>query len=208
MEQGTEIAIRLLAAGYAVSRVAETLQCDEDTIEAVQDAYAHQIEEAADEIGSTPAAPAAVERPLTHDERIDAAEAHALEKVSNMLPMETNIVRAAKLFQILNSAKRRDSGEGLAPGTHVTVDNRQVVYLDVPDHMRRKPDYTTNAQNEVVAVEGRPLAIASSKQVNSLAGILQEADDTLLETEHETEAVLIDDGQAPSVSQGQAQHST
>ena len=176
--QGTDIAIRLLAAGYTASSVADTLNCEVDVIEAVQEEYSQQIADTALEISRTPAAKeSSTTKELSHDANIDKAEALALEKLMRMLPMETNIMRAAKLFQTLNSAKRRDSGEGLQPGTHVTVDNRQVVMLNIPEHMCKRPEFTTNAQNEVVAVQGRPLAIAGSDQIKRMAGLLEETTD-------------------------------
>ena len=167
---GTSIAIRLLAAGYDASQVASDLEVDLDVIQAVIEEYQQQIVDMATSINKTPTTEVVAPPALSHDQKIDAVESKLLEKLDAMVGTEVNTMKVAKLFQVINSAKRRSNGEGITSGP-VTVDNRQVVMLNLPEHLTRVPEYQTNPQNEVVAVEGRPLAIASTRQVARLAGL-------------------------------------
>lgn len=187
MEQGEKLAIRLLATGHTVAEAAALLECDTDVIDAVQEAYAQQIIDEREQLPEhVTATSTEVAETLTHDQKLHRAEATALEKLEVGLSTETNLMKIGRIFQLLNSAKRRDTGEGLENGP-VTIDNRKIVVLNLPEKAIKRPDITVNHLNEVVAVEGQELTIASSKFINELAGLSEENTD-------ENQGVLIEGG--------------
>lgn len=91
-----------------------------------------------------------------HDSKIDALEREALAKMQGLLQYETNLMRAAKVFQIANNAVRRSQGVS-------SSENGPVVSITLPAAMAVGIKVTTDKQ--VVEIAGRSMATMSSKQV-------------------------------------------
>lgn len=91
-----------------------------------------------------------------HDSKIDALEREALAKMQGLLQYETNLMRAAKVFQIANNAVRRSQGVS-------SSENGPVVSITLPTAMAVGIKVTTDKQ--VVEIAGRSMATMSSKQV-------------------------------------------
>ena len=94
-----------------------------------------------------------------HDTKLANTETKALEKVSQMLDYVTKPIEAAKIFQVLNNAKRR----GATEAEKQTVINSQntVVMLQLPSIIKQK--FTTNTNNEVVQIGDRPMVTMDSQ---------------------------------------------
>lgn len=94
-----------------------------------------------------------------HDDNLSKTEAKALEKVNTMLDYVTKPVEAARIFQILNAAKRRGATE--AEKSLVINSTNTVVMLQLPNVIRQK--FITNQQNEVVQIGDRPMVTMDSQ---------------------------------------------
>ena len=94
-----------------------------------------------------------------HDNKLATTEAKALDKVSTMLDYVTKPTEAARIFQILNAAKRR----GVTEAEKSLVVNQQttVVMLQLPDVVKQK--FITNTNNEVVQIGDRPMVTMDSQ---------------------------------------------
>jgi ribosomal 50S subunit-recycling heat shock protein len=108
---------------------------------------------------------------------LDAIEEMVLTKIKATIPLETDLMKLTKVLHVVNSAKRRSKGEGMPAAGNVTINNQQVVSLQLPKHLRKQVEYTTNPQNEVVEINGKCLSIASNKQVERLAGLSTDEED-------------------------------
>lgn len=91
-----------------------------------------------------------------HDSKIDALERDALAKMQGLLQYETNLMRAAKVFQIANNAVRRSQGVS-------SNESGPVVSITLPAAMAVGIKVTTDKQ--VVEIAGRSMATMSSQQV-------------------------------------------
>ena len=94
-----------------------------------------------------------------HDDNLSKTEAKALEKVNTMLDYVTKPVEAARIFQILNAAKRRGATE--AEKSLVINSTNTVVMLQLPNVVKQK--FITNQQNEVVQIGDRPMVTMDSQ---------------------------------------------
>ena len=94
-----------------------------------------------------------------HDSKLATTESKALAKVEQMLDYITKPMEAAKVFQVLNAAKRRGASEA----EQQTVINSQntVVMLQLPNIVKQK--FTTNNNNEVVQIGDRPMVTMDSQ---------------------------------------------
>ena len=94
-----------------------------------------------------------------HDDKLGKTEAKALDRVNTMLDYVTKPIEAARIFQILNTAKRR----GVTEAEKALVVNSQntVVMLQLPDVVKQK--FITNANNEVVQIGDRPMVTMDSQ---------------------------------------------
>ena len=101
------------------------------------------------------------------DDKMDYLESIALEKLELAMAFEMDPLKLLKIFQSLNSAKRRSEGEG-KPATSTTIHAETVVQLQMPARMLKEmasPDFQTNSNNEVIEVSGRAMATATNTQV-------------------------------------------
>jgi hypothetical protein len=202
MQRGTKIVIELLAAGKSASEVAEIIGCTDEEVLSVASAYETEITTKRNDIAiSKPVT--ANEAAETRDQRLDGIEDALIAKMENMVPLQTDIMKVASVFKVVNGAKRRSTGEG-HQGT--TINN--VVQLNLPEHIRKNPEYVLNGQSQVVSVGGRGLSVASTDQIKDLAGLGEETEnDTISETT--TNAVQrTGTGQVSEALREEAAHST
>ena len=94
-----------------------------------------------------------------HDDKLSTTEAKALDKVNAMLDYVTKPLEAARIFQVLNAAKRRGATE--AEKATVINNHNTVVMLQLPDVVKQK--FITNQQNEVVQIGDRPMVTMDSQ---------------------------------------------
>ena len=120
MERGTKIAIEMLGKGLSQVEVSRILGCTESAISQVVTSYSEQISELAVTANAVTA---------SLDEQMEQIEHLLVEKIRNAIPLETDVMKLARLFQTINGAKRRSKGEG-ATG-NVTLDFRD--YADTSD---------------------------------------------------------------------------
>lgn len=150
-------AISLLGSGYGQSQVALAL--------GVTDSWISQLvgeSDAFDEIGKLRSAQL-FER-VEVDKNVDEIEKLALQKVKDKLVFVKSPVEAARIYSILNGAKRK------AANTNPVDDknNSQTVTITLPKasaglHIQ------LNQNNQVIEVEGRSMATLPSRALPSLA---------------------------------------
>ena len=81
------------------------------------------------------------------DDRLDALEDECIKKLEEMLGMVYKPMEVARIFQLVNAAKRRGTGADQAAST---VINNQVVNLIMPQVLAQK--FHANSDNQVVEV--------------------------------------------------------
>jgi hypothetical protein len=148
-----EHAIHLLAQGIPTAQVAAAC--------GVSEAYISQLKADPDtrqEIAEKQAASSIED--ITFDTSLDAAEGLALDKIQRALPF-ANLGQAIAAFRILNGAKRKaDPVQQVDNSVNVTVN------LTLP--AAALPRYITNAQNEIVEVEGKTMLSATAKTLDTI----------------------------------------
>jgi hypothetical protein len=101
------------------------------------------------------------------DDKMDYLESIALDKLETAIAIEMDSMKLLKLFQTLNSAKRRSEGEGQG-NNHTTIHAEKVVQLQMPARMLKQqasPSFETNSNNEVIKVGSTDMATATNTQV-------------------------------------------
>ncbi len=147
-------AITLLAQGIATSQVAAAIGCD--------DSYISQLKadpEVQQKIAEMSASQTLAD--VTFDSTLERAESLALEKIEKNLPFAT-LGQAMAAFRALNGARRRKDGV-VNPGSTGTTIN---VNLTLP--AAALPRYVTNAQSEIVEVEGKTMISATPKTIDQI----------------------------------------
>lgn len=158
MKKGTDIAIDLLGKGIDEADCAHILGANVADIQAIALQYKDKIAEmlvVKEEVHAT------------LDAKMDAIENTLVDKIKNAIQFESDPMKLVKTFQIMNGAKRRSQGEG-QPGTNISITDNRVVALNLPNSTVN-PQFKTNANNEVVEVDGKHLVSATSKQVLEMA---------------------------------------
>jgi hypothetical protein len=85
----------------------------------------------------------------------------ALEKIEKNLPFAT-LGQAMAAFRVLNGARRRKDGVATPGDGSVTVN----VSLTLPANAM--PRYVTNAQSEIVEVDGKTMVSATPKTIDQI----------------------------------------
>lgn len=101
------------------------------------------------------------------DEELDNLEDVLLSKLKTALPMMVQPALLLKSFQVINGAKRRAT-----PVQEQTIIHNNIVNLEFPT--ATSVQFRSNPKNEIIEVEGRPLATLPSNIVASMAANLQE----------------------------------
>lgn len=100
---------------------------------------------------------------IAHDSRVESVEAKALHAVEQKLPFVRNAMEAARIFQILNSSKKRLQ----VSGSQAESLGAQQVTIVLPK--AAAVQITMNSINQVIEVQGRSMATLPSRSLPSLA---------------------------------------
>lgn len=101
------------------------------------------------------------------DSRYDRLEDRLLERLEEIVPFMSRAAEVTRAIQVVNSAKRRGS-----PLEHqAQLESTRQVVLNMPVQIIQQFQLSPN--NEVIAVEGKPMITASSGQVSTMAEVLR-----------------------------------
>jgi transcriptional regulator with XRE-family HTH domain len=147
-------ALSLLAQGIPANQVAETIGVSESYISQLmsEEDFAAQLQTVKVQ---------AAQEDLDYDKRIDKAEEVFLERIESKSAF-ANLQQSLQAFKVLNTAKRRRDSRVQTPGVQIG----QIVNITVPISVL--PQYKTNAQNEIVEVEGKTMVSASPKRLEEI----------------------------------------
>ena len=150
-----EQVFNLLASGLPASMVASSLS--------ISESYISQLlsnSEFRDRVSSARLSKS--KNFIARDEKLELTEAKALERLSLLLPMITKPAEAAKIYQVLNNAKRTVTAlpTSNSPST-------QTVVLNLPK--TASVSFTlSHATNQVMEVDGRSMAPLPASKVKEL----------------------------------------
>lgn len=159
-----EFIMELLAAGKeSQATIATIVGCDSSYISQllVDQNFVQELNEKKTKLGNSGSnrSLAQVQANTSHDMKLDTLEDRAMTRLGQLIPSITKPMEAAKVLQILNSAKRKNDLQGS------TVLNQQnnVVVLQLPQMVKTK--LAVNHNNEVVEVDDRPLVTINSQHL-------------------------------------------
>lgn len=107
---------------------------------------------------------ARLETAISHDETLEAVESRALSILSQKLPFIRNASEAARIFQILNSSKKRT-----APQEQVDLQAAGMQQVSIVLPKAARVHLTLNSSNQVIDVEGRSMATLPSRALPALS---------------------------------------
>jgi transcriptional regulator with XRE-family HTH domain len=143
--------ISLLGEGLSTTQVATAVGCDPSYVSQIlNDEASHQ------EVMALRAENFA--KYVTHDNNIVSAEEAALKKVQDLVGFISKPSEAAKVFGILNAAKKRtqeSAQNATAPATIVNITLPQQAAVA----------FTVNTEKQVVEIEGRNMATLPAKNL-------------------------------------------
>lgn len=145
--------LELLGLGIHAEAVAAAVGCEPSYVSqliADQDFYTQVTELRMKHLS------AHTQRDLT----IDGLEDKLIEKMSDAIDMTYKPMELARLFSVINGAKRRGVG---AISTPMTVN--KVVQLQIPEAARAKKTISISATGEVLSVDGKTLVTMPSSQL-------------------------------------------
>lgn len=146
----------LLGAG--VSQTAAALACG------ISDGYVSQILSDPDFAGALAnSRTEKLETAVKHDSTIESVEAKALEALEKKLPFVRNPLEAARIFQILNAAKKRAVVQDSRPESLGAQQVSIVLPRAASVHLQM------NSLNQVVEIAGRSMATLPSRALPALA---------------------------------------
>lgn len=161
MSSVREKLISYLAAGVSQSAAAEAVGVTPSYVTQLLDEEGVRSEIAAAR-GET------LNKQLKQDELVERGEKAALEKLINMLPYAKSLGETAKVFSILNGAKRKAelarATEDNSTGLSVTITLPQAAALML----------NINSQNQVVEIQGKSIAPLPSRELPKLADRLKQ----------------------------------
>ncbi len=155
--------IEMLGQGLSATQVANAVGCD--------DSYISQL--LADEVVSEQVQALRAEnfsKYVELDKKVDLAEAEALSKLTTLAQFITKPTEAARVYSILNQAKRRTVDQ--VNQQHAVA---QTVALDLPEAARVR--FTITSDKQVIEIEGRSMTTLPSK---NLAARLEQRNATRL----------------------------
>lgn len=96
---------------------------------------------------------------IEHDGNIEALEKVALERMAKLLPLQSDIMKITRVFQVLNSARKSQEhgvgAQGQAPGAVVSITLPEAAQV----HFKLTPD------KQVIEIEGRSMVPMPSHMV-------------------------------------------
>jgi hypothetical protein len=107
---------------------------------------------------------------IKHDSTVESVEAKALAILEAKLPFVRNPLEAARIFQILNSAKKRAA---IGEGASTEQLGAQQVSIVLPK--AAAVHISMNSSNQVIDVAGRSMATLPSRALPTLSKDVQEA---------------------------------
>lgn len=149
--------IEMLGRGIPATQVASAVGCD--------DSYISQL------LSSPAISEQVANLRATHfssyialDKKVDDAEEAALSRMSSLIPFITKPSEAARIYSVLNSARRRTEDASSAQQAPA-----QTVIIDLPEVAR--VSFTMTPQKQVIEIEGRSMTTMPAK---SLAARLEQ----------------------------------
>jgi len=145
----------LLIRGLSQSAVAEAVGCDSSYVSQLMadDLFAAEVV-----AGRAKRVAGSVEL----DNKIDKYEELVLDRVGSLIPFISKVSDAARVFGILNAAKRKAAGVDPAAGSVATG---VTVTLDLPAAARVQ--FQLSGEKQVIEIDGRPLATMQAKSLSS-----------------------------------------
>lgn len=177
--------IEMLGKGISATQVASAVGCDDSYISQLL-----SLPEVVEQVTSLKAEhfSAYVEQ----DQKLDSAEAAALEKVASLVPFITRPAEAVRVYSVLNAAKRRTVDS--ASQAHAVA---QTVQLDLPEASRVR--FTLTADRQVIEIEGRSMttmpakSLAATLEQRQAARLLNASAPTRLMNASQQEITTVDD---------------
>lgn len=123
-----------------------------------------------------------------HDNKYDALELVALNKLEGLLAVETNIMKVSKIMEMLNSAKRRAGIVG-SLGSSSASGSANFITINMPAAIQQK--LVLNENKEVIEVDGRSLVTMPSTEVEKILQEKKEAQAAAQELEAKEVAARI-----------------
>jgi hypothetical protein len=155
-------AVREKLLGFLAAKVPQTTAA---AAAGVSDAYVSQLMREPDFLAELAARSAgSLEADIKHDSTIESVEAKALETLEKKLPFVRSALEAGRIFQILNSAKKRAT---IDPASAGLAGAARTVTIVLPAASR--PGLKFNSDNQVIEVEGRVMAPLPSRELPNLA---------------------------------------
>lgn len=133
-----------------------------------------------------------LETAIRHDDAVESLEAKALRQVETKLPFVRNAMEAARIFQILNTAKKRAVVEG---GQRPEALGAQQVSIILP--RAAQVHIQMNSSNQVTEISGRSMATLPSRSLPDLATDVAVKKKAELETRDAAKAKELLDQMAP-----------
>jgi DNA-binding CsgD family transcriptional regulator len=136
--------LRLLGSGLAPAVVATTVGCNPSYISQLLENESFALEVAKIRCED-------IEQDLARDDKYDRLEDKLVDKLENVLAFMVKPRDILLAIQVINNAKRRSSGNSLAPNEGRAIH----VHLSLPVTVVKQ--FQLNKENEVIEVEGRTL---------------------------------------------------
>jgi hypothetical protein len=105
-----------------------------------------------------------LEADLKADTQVSHVEGLALKKLEATIQLVRNPLEAARIFQIVNNAKRK----ALSTAGAQDINGGDVITITLPAAVTAQVLIKTNAQNQVIDVDGRSMAPLPSRLLASL----------------------------------------
>lgn len=143
--------LELLGYGIPAVQVAAAVGCDDSYVSQLMadDNFRSQVEvKRAEKFGEA----------VALDRMLDSAEQTALERMTALIPFMTRPGEAARVYSILNAAKRRTGAHAATQAAPAAV-----VQLVLPE--AKSISFTLSHEKQVIEIEGRSMATMPARSV-------------------------------------------
>lgn len=144
--------IQLAGSGVPQAIIADTVGCDPSYVSQLLSQEGIQEKVAALRLAKAAGM-------IKHDETIEEGEKTALNKILTLLPMQTDLMKVTKVFQVLNSARKSSDHGVVGPSQTPTT----VVSLNLP--AAAQLHFRLTSDHQVIEIEGRSMVPMQSHQV-------------------------------------------